>query len=967
MIKKYKKHVLLGVLIAACLYDTVQAQTEIDSSIIVTYGVVSGITNVAFGTQPTQQVTGAISTVIGTSLEKNFNLNLGNTLFGRLPGVTVTQGGSEPGQGVPNLHIRGINTFGGAGNSPLYVIDGYISNGLGASNTFMQLIPEEIETISVLKDASATALYGARGANGVILVTTKTGKEGPLKVSFTTRQGFNQAHSLPKFLDAQNYAVLFNEALANDGQPSRYTQADIDAYKDGTDPVFRPNVNWYDQVLRPTSPVSAYNLSFSGGDKVVRYFGVLNAISSNSLLKKFGNLDEESTNSNYIKYNFRSNVDINITKRLAVEFKVAGAVEQINNPNGYSVGNTFNLLQSLPPNSFPVRNPNGTFGGNALYSNPYANLLSTGFYQNNTRTILSSLKLIQQLDFITEGLSATLAVSSNNFFDQGSIKSKNYERFSVTRGALGDTLYSNPVGQLTNLAGSEQTLDQYRNLIFQGSVNYKKTFGKSDVTGLIMFNNDQVTLFGPTSDPAAPTANSSDPYKHNSGAARFTYAYDNKYLAEFSLGYMGSDIFPQGKRYGYFPAGSVGWVVSKEEFLKRSKYVSFLKLRASYGQTGNDIIASQGLSTRYAFTPTFGGAGYNFGVANSGAGGFAENAIANNNVTWEKEKHLNFGVDATLLKNFDISFDYFQRDRSDILVASNSTTPLFLGLAASPNLNQGKSSTTGFDFSLRYSSTNKKDLQFYVEANLSYSKSKIIFNAEALQLNPGVLTTGTSIGQPIGLVAIGFYTPADIAQRQTDPKLVPGVLTEVIKAGDIKYLDIGGPLGLPDGVIDGNDRRAIGNPGIPRFVGGINTGLTFKGFDLNLIFNAGFGNTVYLGGSLFHAFQNNGQVGPIALGRWTPSTAATANYPRLSSINNQNNYQFSSFWQRNGSFVKLRNAEVGYTLPAKFSKRLTLNSTRFFLNGTNLFSIDQIENGDPESLAGYPVMRTVTAGFKIQF
>lgn len=966
MIKQYKKSILLAAFVSVFLVDTLIAQTVIDSAIIITKGSFSGIKNIAFGTQPAQQVTGAISTVTGASLEKNFNLNLGNTLFGRLPGVTTTQGGSEPGQGVPNLYVRGINTFGGASNSPLYIIDGFISNGVGSSNTFMQLIPEEIETISVLKDASATALYGARGANGVILVTTKTGKEGALKVGFSSRQGFNQAQSLPKFLDAQNYSILFNEALVNDGQAPRFTQADLDAYRDGTDPVFRPNVNWYDQVLKSTSPVSSYNLNFSGGDKTVRYFGVLNAITSQSLLKKFGDIADESTNSNYTKYNFRTNVDINITKRLAVEFKVAGAIEQTNNPNAYNTGGTFNLLQSLAPNSFPVINPNGTFGGNAQYSNPYANLLATGFFQNNTRTVLSSLKLIQQLDMITPGLNASVAISSNNYFEQGSIKSKNYARFSLTKGPLGDTIYSNPIGQLTTLAGSEQTVDQYRNLIFQGALNYKRTFGKSEVTGLIMFNNDQVTLFGPSSNPSNPTANSTDPYKHNSSAARFTYAYDNKYLAEFSLGYMGSEIFAPGNRYGFFPAGSIGWIASNENFLKKSKQINFLKFRASYGQTGNDIIAPQGLPTRYAFTPTFGGAGYNFGTANNSFAGFGENAIANNNITWEKEQHLNIGLDATFFKNFDISFDYFNRNRKDILVASNRTTPLFLGVNT-PNLNLGKSSTQGFDLSLRYSNNNKKDLQFYIEANVSYSKSTIVYNAEVLQLNPGLLNTGLSVGQPIGLVAIGFYTPADIAQRLVDLKSVPGVLTEVIKAGDIKYLDFGGPNGTPDGIIDGNDRRAIGNPSIPRLIGGLNAGLTFKGFDLNLIFNASFGNTSYLGGTVFHAFQNNGQVGPIALGRWTPATAATADYPRLSAINNQNNYQFSSFWQRDGSFVKLRSAELGYTFPAKVTNRLKLNSTRFFLNGTNLFSIDNIEFGDPESLGGYPVMRTITVGFKIQF
>lgn len=931
--------------------------------------------NIGYDVQPVSLVTGAVSTVYGADIEKNFTLNLGNTLYGRLPGLSVTQGGSEPGAATPGLFVRGVNTFGGASNAPLYVIDGYISNGAGPSNAFMQLMPEEIESISVLKDASATAIYGARAANGVILVTTKRGKEGALRISFTTKQGVNQAQYLPKFLNAYNYSTLYNEALTNDGLAPRYTADDLTAYQNGSNgsgrpSVFHPDVNWYDQVLRKTAPVSSYNLTFGGGDKFVRYFVMLNALTSQGLFKKFGDQNEESSNSGYEKYNFRTNLDISLTQRFSAEFKIAGSIEQTENPNNYTTGNTFNLLAQLPPNAFPVYNPNGTFGGNALYSNPVGNLLATGFYRNNSRTILTSLKFTEQLDMITKGLSASVALSINNYFESGSRKTKQYPRYSVSQGATGDAEYGPAIGQLTSLVGAEETLDQYRNLIVQGFLNYKRTFGKSDVSAMAMVNTDNVTVFGPASDPATPTANSTDPYKHNSVAGRVTYAYNNRYIAEFSAAYMGSDIFPLDKRYGFFPAASVGWVASGESFFKRNKVIDFLKFRASYGLTGNDIIASQGLSTRYAYTPTFGGGGYFFGTGNAAVGGLAENAIANPNVTWEKEKSLNVGIDATLFKNIDISVDYFNRDRYDILVPSNSTTPLILGIIT-PNLNQGKANSRGVDASLRYSRTGKKDqvagpLQFFVEVNGSYFKNQIVFNAEALQANPLLYGRGNAIGQPLGLRAIGFYSEADIAQRATDPRSVPGVLTEIIRAGDIKYQDIGGPDGKPDGIIDGNDRLPIGNPGLPNFTVGVHTGIRYKGFDADLVFQGVTGSTVYLGGNYFQAFQGNGQVAPIALNRWTPATAATADYPRLSSKDNLNNYQFSTFWQRDGSFAKLRSAEIGYTIPAGLSDRLRLESARFFVNGTNLFSLDRVPYGDPESLTGYPVTRTLTLGVTIR-
>ena len=966
---KYTKKVALFVLLSLLITQFLKAQKSTNQNAKGTDTLKvshqSNAVNIGFGTKPLKHITSAISTVLGSDLEKNFTLNLGNTLYGRLAGLSVTQGGSEPGASTPNLFVRGVNTFGGASNAPLYIIDGFISNGSGTANAFMQLMPEEIESISILKDASATAIYGARAANGVILVTTKTGGEGPLKISFTTKQGFNQAQYLPKFLGAYNYSVLYNEALNNDGLQAKYTTADLEAYQNGTDPVFHPDVNWYNEVLRKTSPVSNYDLTFNGGDKNVRYFVMLNALQSQGLFKKFGDLDAESSNSKYAKYNFRTNLDISLNANLSAEFKIAGSIEQTDNPNNYTTGGTFNTLQTLPPNVFPVYNPNKSFGGNALYSNPVANLLSTGFYKNNSRTILSSLKFTEKLDMITEGLSASAAVSINNYFESGSRKSKQYPRYSISKGVLGDTLYSPVIGQLTSLSGAEETLDQYRNTIIQAFLNYKRTFGKSDVSGMVMFNTDNITFFGPASDPSTPSANSTDPYKHNSVAGRFTYAYDSKYIAEFSGNYMGTEIFAPGKRYGFFPAASVGWILSNEKFFKQNKSINYLKIRGSYGLVGNDIIASQGLSTRYAYTPTFGGGSYFFGTGNTAVGGFAENAVANPNITWEKEKTLNVGIEATVFKNFDVSFDYFNRDRYDILVASNGTTPLFLGIVT-PTLNQGKTNNKGFDLSLRYNKKIRNDLQFFVETNVSHSKNKIVFNAESLQLNKALYATGTSIGQPFGLKAVGFYSIEDIAKRATDFRSVPGVLTEVIKAGDIKYQDIGGPDGKPDGIIDGNDRIAIGNPGLPYLVVGIHTGLKYRAFDADFIFQGVTGNTVYLGGNTFQAFQGNGQVGPIALGRWTPETATTADYPRLSSKDNLNNYLFSSFWQRNGSFIKLRSAEIGYTLPAILSNKVKINTARVFMNGTNLFSLDKIPYGDPESLAGYPVTRTITLGLKIQ-
>lgn len=961
---KFLLIILLNVL--GSIVSQAQDKEKVDSpQDTVMSAIVPKCINIGYDTQSAEKNTSAISTVYGKDLQKNFTLNLGNTLYGRLPGLTVMQGGSEPGAAAPSLFVRGINTFGGASNTPLYVIDGFISSGSATSNAFMQLLPEEIETISILKDASATAVYGARAANGVILVTTKRGTEGPMKISFTTRQGFNQAQSLPQFLGAYDYSFLYNEALANDGLAPKYTAADLQAYRDGSDPVFHPDVNWYGQVLQSAAPVASYDLTFRGGDKFIKYFVMINALNSNSLFKEFGDLNDESSNSKYEKYNFRTNLDFKLSKNLSAEFKIAGSIEQTKNPNNYTTGGTFNLLQQLPPNAFAVYNPNGSYGGTSIYSNPVGNMLSTGFYKNNSRTILTSLKFTEKLDMLTPGLSVSAAASINNFFESGSRKSKQYPRYSISRGALGETIYSPVIGQLTSLAGAEETVDQYRNNTFQAFVNYNRTFGKSDLSAMVMFNNDNITLYGPASDPTVPTANSTDPYKHNVGAGRITYMYDNRFIAEFSGAYMGTEIFAPGKRYGFFPAGSVGYILSNESFFKDNKTINFLKLRASYGLVGNDIIASQGLSTRYGYTQTFGGAGYFFGTGNTAVPGYAENTIANPNITWEKEKSLNIGMDFTIFKNLEISYDYFNRDRYDILVPSNTSIPAFSGIPT-PNLNQGKSNSEGFDVAARYNFNSKKAFRFFAEVNAGYAKNKIIFNAEALQLNTQLYGTGQAIGQPFGLKAIGFYSQDDIIKRQADLRSVPGVLTEVIRAGDIKYQDIGGPEGKPDGIIDSNDRTPIGNTGQPFLTMGLHTGFHYKGFDADFVFQGVTGNTVYLGGNTFQAFQGNGKIGPIALNRWTPQTAETADYPRLSSKDNLNNYQFSDFWQRDGSFIKLRSAEIGFTLPDSVANSARIDSIRLFLTGTNIFSLDKIEYGDPESLTGYPVMRTFTLGVNLQ-
>lgn len=894
---------------------------------------------IGYGQQPAWKVTSGMSTVQGSDLQKNFTTNLGNTLFGRIPGLTVMQNGAEPGNDTPGLYGRGINTF-GPGRDLLIMVDGF-------EGTYDQLTPNEIESISLLKDASATAIYGLRGANGVLLVTTKRGSDSPLVVNFSTQQGFHSATSLPQFLGSYDYARLYNEGLKNDGKAPLYTDAALEAYRTGSDPYFYPNVNWYKEVLKKTAPISNYNLNFRGGNSTVRYFVLLNAIRSNGLYKNAGDMANESVNSRYSRFNFRSNVDINLTKRISASLTLGGTVEDKANPAANTTNAFFNSLAVLPPNAFPVYNANGTFGGTSALANPLANLLQTGSYTSNGRTLQSTLKLTEQLDMITPGLSISGAVSFNNFFRSYSTKSKTYERFSATKGVAGDTLYTR-FGQNTSLVGNEANSDQWRNTVFQGFLNYDRTVGNHALNAVLLYNSSNYTTINNTT-----TAVESLPYKHVGFGGRVTYANKDTYIGEFSFGYMGSENFPKSRRYGFFPAASVGWIVSNEKFLKDNGTINYLKLRASYGLAGNDQIGGNRFmfEQRYPYT-----ASYYFGTGNTQVFGLAEGAAANTDLSWEKEKKLNFGIEATLAKQWTINLDVFNQNRYDILAAPNRTVPQYIGVTL-PLLNQGKVSNKGFEATIRYSSHTTSQLQYFVEASGWYAQNKIEYNSEAIRQYDYLYTTGRPIGQPFGLEAIGLF------KDQADIAASPRQIFAPVQPGDIKYKDQNG-----DGLIDQNDSYPIGKTSVPTLTISLHSKLQYKGFDLEFLFQGVSGRTAYFGGSYFHAFQNNGQVGPIALDRWTPETAQTATFPRLSASNNLNNYRYSSFWQRDGSFIKLRSLELGYSIPNKIAERVRLINARVFINGTNLLSLDHLQGYiDPEVGSGYPPVRTVSAGISIQF
>lgn len=893
------------------------------------------VVNIAYGTQPAWLVTGAISTVKGSDLQKSFTSNLANALYGRLAGLTVSQQGGEPGLESPVALGRGIGTY-NAGRKLLIMVDGFESN-------FEQLTPYEIETIALLKDAAATAIYGSRGANGVLLITTKRGTDSPLKVDFTANLGFNKARKLPQFLNAYNYASLYNEALVNEGKPAFYSSTDLEAYRTGSDPYFHPDVNWYDQVMRDSSPISNYNLNFRGGNNVVRYFGLLNVMNNSSLLIKSGDLSDNSSNGNYSRYNFRTNIDVNLTKRITASVTLAGSVEDKANPVGNNTQSLFNTIASITPNAFPVYNPDGSYGGSSLRSNPLGDVLESGQFTSNGRTLQSTLKLTHNLDMITKGLDVSGAISFNNFFRNLSNKTRTYQRFAIADNGSGAAVYTG-FGQNTSLVGDESQTEQWRNIVVQGFLNYKRDFGIHGLDAMLMYNSDNYAVSG-----------SSYPYKHIGVGGRFTYSYNARYIGEVSFSYMGSENFAPGKRYGLFPALSLGWIVSEEEFLKDNGLLSYLKLRGSYGLVGNDVIGGDRfLFEQYYRYP----AGYFFGTGNTSSSALTEGQLANPDITWEKDRKMNIGLDARFFQRLDVSVDVFRNKRYDILATPNRTLPGLFGVDL-PLLNDGRVNNHGFEAVLQFNSKPAAALRYVVGASAWYAKNKIINMSEAVNQFSYQDRTGLSVDQPFGLEAIGFFR--DAADISASPKQN----FAAVMPGDIKYKDQNG-----DGVIDVSDNVAIGNTAQPELTLGFNAAFGYKGFDLSFLVQAVTGRSAYLTGREFQAFQNNGNISPIALGRWTPATAATASYPRLTASNNLNNFRYSSFWQQDGSFVNLRSAELGYAIQDALIGRIGVRQARIFINGTNLFSIDRIDHSDAEATPGYigyPSVRTLSMGLRIGF
>ena len=921
----------------AAIGDVILQSTEADVEEVVVLG---------FGqSQKKIAQTGSIASIGLKELRQSPTANVTNALAGRLPGLTAIQISGEPGNDASQLLIRGRATFNGA--DPLITIDGvqkdYAAIGL--------LDVNEIENVTILKDASATAIYGVKGANGVIIITTRRGKIGEPSISATAQTAIQNTIRLPKYLGSYEYALLANEAYLNDNPTgvAPYSQTELDAYQSGSDPLIYPNVDWLGEMMKPAVQSQA-NFNISGGGQLARYFVNVGYTDQGGIYKTVKN-KQYDPKSNFKRYNFRSNVDIDFDPNFTLGLNLYGAIENKKDPN-VSVPDLFWTLNQLPPNAFPVQYPTGFYGENGFFLNPARLLNETGYREAFNSSLSGMLSLTRKLNFITEGLSVKGNYSFDGYFRNNFNRSKQVRR-AIYKGS-GDFEDENNytyLGSDIPLTAPSSSFNQNRDIWMDASLNYQRNFDKHDVSGLLLVNRTQKVL------------GNTIPYVSQGIVSRLTYNYDYKYFLEINAGYNGTDNFAKDKRYGFFPAFSAGWVLSQENFLKDNSWLSFMKLRGSYGLTGNDQLTGR----RWLFNSEYirqQNAGYLYGDQLYGIEGVYEGAMSNPDVTWETAKKANIGLEMKLWNEFiSISADVFSENRNNILI-TRSSVPALIGMSGSnlPPANFGKVDNKGFEVVLGHK-YKVGDVSYFVNGNISYAKNKIIFIDEEPKPYDYMRVTGHSLGQIMGLEAIGFF------KDEMDVKLSPSQYGRVIP-GDIKYRDKN-----DDGVINDNDIGPIGRSNIPEVFFGISGGVNYKNFDLSFLFQGAANSSRTLVGGMAWEFYEGGKVREEHLNRWTPETATTATWPALHYGGNSNNHRISSFFLEDNSYIRLKNLELGYTFKnVALTKKANLSSLRLYANGMNLYTWTRAQKMmDPEYWAAntigaiYPAQRIMNFGLSVGF
>lgn len=935
--------------------------------------VLDEVVVVGYGTQKKESVVGSVQSIKPSDL-KVPSSNLSTGFAGRLSGVIAVQRSGEPGADGADFWIRGVSTFSGA-TSPLIVIDGVeVSSG-----DLNALDPEVIESFSILKDATATALYGSRGANGVMIVTTKSGKDlekAIINVRFENT--YTTPIRIPEFVDGTRYMEMFNEAVTtrNTGEVL-YTQNKIQGTRSHLDPYAFPDVNWYDELFRSGAMSQNLNFNIRGGGKKVDYFSSVSVNHDSGILNSN---DEFSYNNNIniMRYVFQNNINAYLSKTSTLSLRLNVQLRDYGGPGTDATG-LYGLVMEANPVDFPVRWPQseeykytmwgGKVGGahNNGYRNPYAEMVS-GYKSKFESTVNANLKFDQKLDFITPGLSANILFSFKNYSYTETKRSAGYNQFEVEKYQYGDS--GDYMGYTLRRVGKEQdttlgtgnSTSGDRRIYLQGMINYNRTFADMhNVSGMLLYNQDQFDVNNPNGLIA------SLPKRKQGVAGRLTYDYDYRYLAEFNFGYNGSENFAEGHRFGFFPSFALGYTISREGYFKSLNHIiTNLKIRGSWGLVGNDQIGSD----RYIYMSDIilqnGDMSFTTGKdQNTTYKGPKYNRYANPNITWEVGRKWNLGLDLGLWNDFNFTFDVFKEVRSDIFMTRQSI-PQFIGTSPADkwlNLktnvygNLGKVENRGMDLSADFARNFNKDFAMSFKGTFTFAKNKVLEYDEPAYLQyPNLSRVGHSIHQPLLYVAERLFIDDDEVANSPEQKL-----GGFVQAGDIKYKDIPNAEGVCDGVIDANDRIYTGHPTVPEIVYGFGPSFQYKQWDFSFFFQGAARTSIVIGD--IHPFGTDGTRNVqtfIADDYWSESNQNIyAAYPRLSKQYNSNNSSASTYWLRNGAFLKLKNMELGFTHKL----------FRVYLRGSNLLTFSPFDLWDPEQGNGnglfYPTQRSFNIGIQV--
>ena len=953
---------------------------------------------VGYTKQRKETMIGSVATITTKDLTQSPTANINNALAGRLPGLIVNQyAGGEPGVDQSELFIRGKATYGN--QSAIVIVD-------GIERDMSYLAPDEIETFTILKDASATAAYGIRGANGVIVITTKRGKAAEkATVNLKASIGITQPIGFPEYLGSADYATLYNEARLNDAKMTGadisslnlFSQQAIDNFRrakgDNSDGL---GYDWdyYDFAFKPGLQEDV-SLSIRGGTDKVRYYVLANYFSQGGNYK-YSNAGEYDSQTKFTRYNFRSNIDININRYLSTRLDLGARITDRNAP-GTTAGRLMTICATQPPylpilveeNAHPQneeyiqQNPRGMLYGDNIYRYNLLGELSRTGYLNEKNTYLNgSFAMNLDMEFLTKGLKAEVMFSYdasegrwiNRKLDTYKDGYREYPKYATFMPIEGSDAYM-AGGHYTGAykTGNKYDIDQTIGNGFSHNASDGRTYIQARLDYNRLFSNRHEVTAMLLANRGNRTVNNELAYHSQGITGRFAYYYNQKYLMEFNFGYNGSENFAPGKRYGFFPAGSIGWVVSEEEFMKKASWIDFLKVRASYGLVGSDNVSS-----RFPYLAFYGGgSGYDFGNNfGTNVGGTSEGNLANANLTWEKARKLNVGIDFTTLnQRLALTIDAFYEYRFDIITDMNSD-----GIMGYPDIvgkdaalqNLGEVSNRGVDIELSWNDKIGKDFRYYIRPNLTFSRNRLEYKAEVARKNSWRKETGKRLYENFVYVFDHFVADQEEADRlnkigyQPWGQLIPG---------DVVYKDLD-----RNGVIDDEDRTAMGNPRSPELMFGIPFGFQYKNFDFSVLLQGATKSSILLNGAAvfdFPQFEQDkiGRVKKMHLDRWTPETAATAKYPALHYGTHDNNKNGnSSLFLYDASYLRLKNVEIGYNVSPKLLRKFHVQQARIYVQGLNLLTFDKLGDVDidPETKSGdgaswYPIQKVFNFGIDITF